>query len=390
MESSPAARVIERFGGQSKLAQLIGKSPSTVQYWGSTGRIPPKWHARLLELSTSRGIRLEPSELVTMAEVSDRPPETPKAEWAGVLPLGDNELPCYVLSDGRRVISRTGATASLTGRSSGNLESYVRIGPLQPYLPPDFTDHMIEFTLEGVTHKTVRGITAESFCDLCTAYVKALEADALQSVRQREIAAHAGMFLAASAKVGLLALIDEATGYQFDRAEDALRLKLKIFLDDEMRKWEKTFPDQLWAEFGRLTNYKGATNSQRPKYWGKLVNELVYGYLDADVAKWLKEHAPKPRHGQNYHQWLSGQYGLKRLTEHLWMLVGMASACQDMAELRRRMGERFGRQQVQLTMFIEPPGARPRALSATAEEVPPSGQIDLLDEQELREQDSQP
>jgi hypothetical protein len=379
--NSPAARVIQRFGGQSQLARLIDKNPSTVQYWGTTGRIPPKWHARLLELALEQGINLAPSEMVAVPQpVLD--PQTPTAEWAGVLPIGDNELPCYVLNDGRRVISRTGATASLTGRGSGNLESYVRIGPLRPFLPSDFTDHMIEFTLQGVTNKTVRGITAESFCDLCTAYVKALEADALQSARQREIAAHAAIFLAASAKVGLLALIDEATGYQYDRAEDALRFKLKIFLEDEMRKWEKTFPDQLWAEFGRLTGRKGATNSQRPRYWGKLVMELVYGYLDADVAQWLKDNAPKPQHGQNYHQWLSSQYGLKKLTEHLWMLIGMAAACQSMPELRQKMAERFGRHQVQFTLFVDPPMRRERL------GIPPpengNGQFESPDQLDLR------
>jgi len=63
---------------------------------------------------------------------------------------------------------------------------------------------------------------------------------------------------------------------------------------------KKTFPDQLWVEFGRLTNWQGSVH-QRPKYWGKLVMELIYGYLDADVAAWLKENAPKPVHGQNYH-----------------------------------------------------------------------------------------
>jgi hypothetical protein len=47
--------------------------------------------------------------------------------------------------------------------------------------------------------------------------------------------------------------------------------------------------------------------------------EPVYEYLDKDVAKWLKENAPEPRHGQNYHQWLSGQYGLKKLVEHVWV-----------------------------------------------------------------------
>ena len=381
---SPASRVIDRFGGQSKLARLLDKNPSTVQYWGNTGRIPPKWHGRLLELATERGISLAPPELVALPEPFSAPtPEAPMAEWAGVLVIGDNELPCYVLSDGRRVISRTGATTSLTGRRGGDLESYISVGALQGYLPPDFTDHMIEFTLQGVTNKSVRGVTAELFCDLCTAYVRALEDGALQSDRQREIAAHAGMFLAASAKVGLLALIDEATGYQYDRAEEALRLKLKVFLEDEMRKWEKTFPDQLWTEFGRLTNWKSATNSQRPKYWGKLVNELVYGYLDPDVAQWLRENAPKPRSGQNYHQWLSSQYGLKRLTEHLWMLIGMAAACQSMPELRQKMAERFGRHQVQFTLFVAPPSQRPgRALSrsddASNGQFGGKGTIDLL------------
>jgi hypothetical protein len=59
--------------------------------------------------------------------------------------------------------------------------------------------------------------------------------------------------------------------------------------------------DELWIEFARLTGWRG-TVSQRPKYWGRLVMELVYEYLDADVAQWLKENAPAPRHGQNYHQ----------------------------------------------------------------------------------------
>jgi hypothetical protein len=42
-----------------------------------------------------------------------------------------------------------------------------------------------------------------------------------------------------------------ATGYQYVRAEDALAVKLRAFIADELRAWEKTFPDELWAEFGR-------------------------------------------------------------------------------------------------------------------------------------------
>ena len=159
----------------------------------------------------------------------------------------------------------------------------------------------------------------------------------------------ASALLGACAKVGLDALIDEATGAQYDRAADALRVKLKAYLEDEMRKWEKTFPDDLWIEFARLTKWKG-TVTQRPKYWGKLVMELVYEYLDKDVAKWLKENAPTPRKGQNYHQWLSGQYGLKKLVEHIWVLVGVARTCGNMVELRQKMAELNGRTLVQLML----------------------------------------
>jgi len=82
--------------------------------------------------------------------------------------------------------------------------------------------------------------------------------------------------------------------------------------------------------------------------------ELVYSYLDPDVYKWLKENAPAPRHGRNYHQWLNGQYGLKKLMEHIWMLIGIASTCRDMRELRQRMAEKFGREELQLTLYLPP------------------------------------
>ena len=116
--------------------------------------------------------------------------------------------------------------------------------------------------------------------------------------------------------------------------------------------------DALWVEFGRLTNWKGNVQN-RPKYWGNLVNELIYQYLDPDVFDWLKTNAPAPRHGQNYHQWLSSQYGLKKLVEHIWLVVGMASACQNMTELKYRMGERFGKQPFQYLLFLDPPSTLP-------------------------------
>jgi hypothetical protein len=285
----------------------------------------------------------------------------PEAKYRGALRLLELEVPCFVLSDGRRVIGRTSATEMLTSiKGGGDFEKYIRVAPFRPFVDANYvTSRMVPFRLpevEGLgTH--VRGLPADVLIEVCQGLVAALEASTRPdsgvrlTSRQMEMALRASMFLAACAKVGLESMIDEATGYQYERAEDALQVKLRAYLLEDMRKWEKTFPDELWVEFGRLTNWDRSV-TKRPKYWGHLVNELVYHYLDEDVALWLKENAPKPRHGQNYHQWLTDQYGLRKLIEHIYKLIGIAKTCQTMLELKDKMAELYGKHPVQIRMYF--------------------------------------
>src|SRR5947209_10227767 len=84
MNGNPAERVIRRFGGQSALAQLLGKRQSTVEHWARTGRIPAQWHHALLELARQRGIILEARDFV---ETSKHHIE-PAAGTLGVLTVG--------------------------------------------------------------------------------------------------------------------------------------------------------------------------------------------------------------------------------------------------------------------------------------------------------------
>ena len=351
-----AQRVIKKFGSQTKLARLIGKGQSTVQHWAKKGIIPAKWQRELLLLAQAHNVDLTPSDFVTNPEIiAVEEPHTPIARWQGVLPVGDEELPCYVLDDGRRVISRTGATTLLTERKGGgNLEQYIRIQALQPYLSPEISEHMIEFIIPEIVNKTVRGLSADDFLDICKAYVRARDEGVLKTGSQVSIAIQASMFLSACSKVGLIALIDEATGYQYAREEDALKVKLKLYLEEEMREWEKTFPDELWMEFGRLTRWQGSIQS-RPKYWGKLVLELIYEYLDPDVIDWLRENKPPVRYGGHWHRYYSENYGLKKLVQHIWMVIGIAKTCFSMYELREKLAIQFGREPMQLTFFMPPP-----------------------------------
>jgi len=286
----------------------------------------------------------------------------PVAKYKGVLPIGDG-IPCYVLDNGQRVVGRTSFTEMLTGiKGGGGLEKYLGVGPLKPFIDLGLAlERMTPFRLPEVEglERHVKGLPPDLLIDICQGFVCALEESnrpepkARLTPRQAEMAIRASMFLVACAKVGLDALIDEVTGYQYERAEDALRVKLKAYLTEELRKWEKTFPDELWREFARLTNWKGSV-TQRPKYWGHLVKELVYDYLDTDVAEWLKSHHPQPR-DEKWHQWLTKEYGVQKLLGHIFTLIGIAKTCADMHELREKMAQLYGRVPVQLTMYLPPP-----------------------------------
>lgn len=59
-----ARQIIEKFGGQSALARLIGRGQTTVSYWAKTGVIPIRWHDKLLKVAAEQGIELLPGDLV--------------------------------------------------------------------------------------------------------------------------------------------------------------------------------------------------------------------------------------------------------------------------------------------------------------------------------------
>lgn len=324
-------------------------------------------HARRDALTPARRSEIAKKAIKTRwakKKAQDDPNRLPEAKWRGALKLVDVDVPCYVLDDGQRVVGRTSATEMLTGiRGGGGLEKYIGTSALRPFINTDLVlERLVSFRLPEVagTGNDVKGLPADLLIETCRGFVSALEADQKEgsetklTARQREMALKASMFLAACAKVGLDAMIDEATGYQYDRAEDALQVKLKAYLAAEMRPWEKTFPDDLWKEFGRLTHWTGSV-LQRPKYWGHLVTELVYEPLDPDVTKWLKENKPAPRHGENWHQWLTGQYGLRKLVEHIWMVIGVARTCENIQDLRDRIAAIHGKAPVQMRFYLPPP-----------------------------------
>lgn len=349
-----AETIINRFGSQSELARLLSIKQSTVQYWTTTGRVPQKWHSKIIKVGVDVGIRIDPVEFrvpiphAAQHEGNGNTLPSPFAKWRGKIDLGGDELDVYVLDTGDRVIALRSAVKSIANADSGDLAKFIGVSSIKPYINNDLIlAELREFAIPG-TQFTGRGMTTEHFELICRGYVQALYEGAPLTDRQRKIAIKCAVLTSGLTRIGLDALIDEATGYQYERDEDALQVKLRAFIAEELRAWEKTFPDELWEEFGRLTNWKGSLTS-RPKYWGKLVIELVYDTLDPDVARYLRENKPAP--GIKWHQNLTENYGARQLVARCYELVGLSKSCETMSELRKKVDHHYGKQGLLLSVF---------------------------------------
>jgi hypothetical protein len=256
-----------------------------------------------------------------------------------------NNISCYNLDNGQRVFRFRDMTLVLRGKKHGKFANYLATENIRKYIPQRLWPDPNRLA-QGVTEANENGhiITtydALDFIDICVAFVKAADQREKLSLAQQEIVERAQQFIIASAKVGITGLIDEATGIQYIRPPDELEYKMAFFLADDLRPWEKTFPDKFWMELGRLTNW---TNLKlRPKYWGKLVNEFVYEALDKDVAEYLFKNKPPKYTGQRYFQWLHEDRGVKALLEHIWTVVGLAKTCATVNDLRYEINKNFSK-----------------------------------------------
>jgi len=74
--------IVDRFGGQTALAALLGKGQSMVGYWVKTGSIPGRWHGKLLSIAVERGVKLSADDfiLAPTPSISPQKIEPPERE----------------------------------------------------------------------------------------------------------------------------------------------------------------------------------------------------------------------------------------------------------------------------------------------------------------------
>jgi hypothetical protein len=262
-----------------------------------------------------------------------------KAEHLGILKLGKYEMPCAVLSNKKRVIAQREVVYLLTGNKKGGLDRYTNATGVRNFMPKKYVDQShketsVKFLGGG---RLTFGYEATDIIDICESYLKAREAKALLP-SQYHLATQAELIIRACAKVGIEALIDEATGYQAFRDSDELQVKFRIFIADDLREWTRTFPTEFFMQLYRLENISPRINLKTyPIRFGKYVMQFVYDTMDKDIADWLRENNPKPQGTKHHHQWLTEDFGYPKLIRHLMSVLGIMKASQTMNDFKNNL-----------------------------------------------------
>jgi hypothetical protein len=231
----------------------------------------------------------------------------PRATDEGFLKISDPPIPCAVLDTKQRVLTQSGVMKALgrarqaKGRSyydgDVNLPAFITAKNLKPFIPKDLyvTSSQIEFRRkEG---GKAFGYPAELLPKICGVFIDADDAGKLTPA-QKHIAAKARVLLRGLAEVGIIALVDEATGYQDKRPRDELQQILAAYISPTLLPWTERFPIDFFREMFRVYGWRWPYTKEDypgplgPRYAGKLIKKIIFENLPPGVLEELDKLNP--------------------------------------------------------------------------------------------------
>jgi hypothetical protein len=226
-----------------------------------------------------------------------------------------------------------------------NLPVFLTAKNLKPFIPSDLyvTSSQIEFRRLGGGR--AHGYPAELLPLVCRVFDDAAHAKAL-TANQLHIAEKCRQILRGLLNVAIVALVDEATGYQKVRARDELQKILAAYVSPDLLPWAKRFPDNFYEHLHRVRGWRYAPgNNARTAYIGKLTNSLIYEQLPKGVLDELRAKNPRDpstrRRRHSHHEFLTTDIGNPHLEKQIVAVTTLLSVSDDWAEFARLFSKRF-------------------------------------------------
>lgn len=261
--------------------------------------------------------------------------------FSSSLDLVGTKIPCAVIQGPngvQRVVSENGITLAILGSRSGASKrlkkSLEESGDLLPlFLAPRqlhkyISDELRTGPLKPIDYwdgtKIVRGFEATILPAVCNVWLEARQNNALQAQQEMK-AQKAEILMRALAETGIVALVDEATGYEKVRPQNALQEYLKQVIRSQLAAWVKKFPDEFFENIYKIRGWEWpGMKKNRYSIVGKYIRDLVYERLGPGVLSELERKSPKTDSGNRknkLHQWLTEDIGDPMLAQHLHTII---------------------------------------------------------------------
>lgn len=280
-----------------------------------------------------------------------------KATHEGILKIGNIEINSYVLEDGTRVlnqnqflkaIGRTGRPKTANSASFDVFKTpiFLNANNLKPFIDNDLMEASSPLIFKGKQGRNNIGFKAELLPMVCNVFLDANDKGVIIKA-QELIVERCKILIRGLATVGIIALVDEATGYQEIRDRLALQKILDKYLLKEYAKWAKRFPDAFYEEMFKLNNWQySPITTKRPSIIGRYTNNLIYERLAPGVLNELARLNPKDEKGNRkvkHHQYLTHDIGHPKLQEHLTAVIALMRAASNWGNFMRMLERAFPR-----------------------------------------------
>jgi len=261
----------------------------------------------------------------------------PKATHEGLIHIGDAEIACAVLNDQRRILTQSAFYIAIgrsrTPKAGTGVEStldklpfFLQAEILKPFISQELMASTTPVSYQDKSGRRMLGYNAELLPMVAEVYLKMRDHFAREGRETPKNFAHiveaCDILIRGLARVGIKALVDEATGYQYDRPRRDLEKYLEKFLAESLRKWVRTFPADYFKHLCRLRGVELRPDMKLPQYFGILTNNLIYRRMAPGLLKRLKDRRDELG-GGNLCGALSLDFGIPEVLVHLGMVVGI-------------------------------------------------------------------
>jgi hypothetical protein len=315
------------------------------------------------------------SEIAKSAAEARWGADMPQADFEGDVKVAGRTIPAAVLPNGKRLLNQ-GQFLLAIGRSRtpkagtgalaigvDGLPFFLQAEALKPFVDNDLRESTTPIFFRNKQGRRSVGYDATLLPKVCEVYLKFRDsflADGKSVPTQyARIVQACDVVMRGLAEVGVIALVDEATGYQYVRDREALQEYLEKFLRKELAVWVKTFPDEFYKEMYRLRGWQWrGMQVNRISACAGYTKDLVYERLAKGLVSELEQKNPIDSAGNRkakHWQWLSDDLGNPALKAHIHTLINFMKAYDDWDEFYMRLNRALPRKGQTLSLPLNEP-----------------------------------